>query len=127
MALNPNNWETYGNLGLTFKEKGEWVEAVVAYKTVLAINPNAPELISNMGITLKDQGKLEEAIETYSKALAIKSDYTDAHYNILASTGKTYVLPRKIIRGLSKQLPNSRSGKRFIRAVHKPGANMNLS
>ena len=56
-SLNPNDGDTYFNMGIALKNQGKLEEAIDAYKKSISLKPNYAKAYNNMGIVLKDQDK----------------------------------------------------------------------
>ena len=82
ISIEPNDCNTYFNMGIVLNDKGNLVESIEAYKKAISLKPNYAEAYSNMGVILKDQDKLDEAIDAYKKAITFKPDYAEAYDNM---------------------------------------------
>jgi len=78
----PNHLDAYNNLGIIFKNSGEYENAKFCYEKAIEINPNYPEAHNNLGIIFNNLGKYHEAKTCYEKAIEIKFNYSDAHNNL---------------------------------------------
>ena len=82
ICLQPENPESYFNLGNAFKEKGDLNAAILNYKRAIEIRPSFAEAHNNLGNIFKDQGDINAAISSYEDAIKIKPEYSDALNNI---------------------------------------------
>ncbi len=69
-------------MGNALKNRGEFNEAIEAFKKAILIKPDYAVAYNNMGNTLNEQGKLDKAIELFNKAIYFKPDYAEAYYNL---------------------------------------------
>jgi protein O-GlcNAc transferase len=82
LAIDPNNAETYSNLGMILRSRGEFPEAIACYRKTLALRPQHAPAHVNLGTVFADQGDLAESIKCYSRALAYDPDLAPAHNNL---------------------------------------------
>lgn len=82
-AIKPDFSDAHYNLGHALQMEGDLSQAVVTYEQALKLKPNDHAIENNVGHALLAQGRLTEAIAAFRRALAIKSDFTDAHSNLL--------------------------------------------
>ena len=82
IALNPQDYETHNNLGITLQELGRLEEAVGSFKNAITLNPDYSNTYYNLGITLHKLGKFEDASSNYTQAIKLKPDYAEAHSNL---------------------------------------------
>ena len=85
LKIKPDYADTYYNMGIALKDKGDLEAAIESYKQALKIKPDYADAHNNMGNALRDKGDLEAAIESYKQALKIKPDYADSHNNMGAA------------------------------------------
>ena len=82
IAIRPDDAGAYFNMGITYRELGEYAEAIAAYKKAIAIKPDDPRAYYNMGYAYHYFGKYAEAVAAYKKAIAIKPDDPRAYNNM---------------------------------------------
>ena len=70
IALNPQDFETYNNLGITFLELGKLNDALASFTEAIKFNPNYRSA-HNLGITLHELGKVQDAVINYTKAITL--------------------------------------------------------
>lgn len=76
---------------LYYHRMGNFENALVQYKAVLAVNEMNAEAHNNLGLLYQDKGLMEEAIVGFRRAAAIDHTYAKAHNNLgvaLLRTGK---------------------------------------
>ena len=69
-------------MGYAHHQKGEYLEAIAAYRKALTENPHNPQAHCLLGETYAALDKLNLAIEAYRQALASAPDYARAHYQL---------------------------------------------
>ena len=83
ILLNPNDGDTYFNMGIALKDQGKLEEAIDAYKKAISLKTQLCSVAyNNIGVVLQDQDKLNEAVKAFKKALTLKPDHAQAHYNL---------------------------------------------
>jgi tetratricopeptide (TPR) repeat protein len=74
IALKPDFYEAFSNMGLSYSLKGESIKAIESYEQVIAIKPDFYEALNDMGFLYALQGKNLKAIDFFEQAIAIKPD-----------------------------------------------------
>ena len=82
IALRPDGYLYYSNLGNILRGAGRLDEAVANYERAIATKADYTEAYSNLGTALLDQGKYEEAVASFEKAVSLKPDYAEAYCNL---------------------------------------------
>jgi tetratricopeptide (TPR) repeat protein len=82
IAVTNANYISYYNLGVAFKNKGEFTEAMDCYRKIEKMKPEFPEIYYSIGNLLKAQDKFDEALDNYRHALKLRPDYVDAIVNM---------------------------------------------
>lgn len=72
----------YLNLGLVYRELGQWSEAASILRQAVVVNPDNPEAYNQLGIVLREQGKFEDAEQSYLSALEVWPNDANAHRNL---------------------------------------------
>jgi tetratricopeptide (TPR) repeat protein len=62
--------------------RGEYSEASIFYRELLALNPRHPEALNNLGATFFRLGRYSEAEEIFRRTLRIYPDFADANSNL---------------------------------------------
>ncbi len=79
LAKNPQNWETYGYLGDTYRRLGQEDKAIDNYKKSLSYNPEAIESYEGLALSYGDKGiNFNEAIALLDKTREIMKGDTSA-------------------------------------------------
>ncbi len=74
-------------LGVALLKKGDYLEAVTAFKEAIMRNRSYPLPYVRLGDTYLAMGKADMALEEYQRALMLAPDYQEAHYQ----TGLAYM------------------------------------
>ena len=77
IKIDPNFFQAYNNIGLSFYEFGEYEKAINSFEKTLKINPNYFEAYNSIGLAFSKCGKYEEAIDNLSmhfSSLKIRQD-----------------------------------------------------
>jgi tetratricopeptide (TPR) repeat protein len=78
MEINPDTVNVYNSLGVLYRKKGEFMNALKHYQKALKIHPNTPHIYYNMGrlhLDLNDPGK---AKLFFAEALKRDPDFREA-------------------------------------------------
>ncbi|NJO39609.1 MAG: tetratricopeptide repeat protein [Cyanobacteria bacterium CRU_2_1] len=79
IALNPNFFWLYQNLGEVLAELGDWNGVVDSARRALQLNPDSAWSYSNLGEALSQQGQAEGAIAAYQVAVMLKPASSQFH------------------------------------------------
>ena len=84
LAINPQNIETYNNLGIALGSQGKLSDAISAFQQAIEIEPNNPTSHQNLGVAFWSGGKKPEAVISLQKARKLYSvqNNTDGINNI---------------------------------------------
>lgn len=83
------NYFAYNLLGLAYKDRGQWDEAIANHTLAATFAPQAePDFRAlvdyNIGYAKAQQGRADEALQFYTTALALKPNFPEAHNDIAA-------------------------------------------
>jgi tetratricopeptide (TPR) repeat protein len=98
LRKNPKCWMAYNNLGVLYKDKGRYDEAISNYSAALKLRPDYPEAHNNLGVVYNTMGRYETAIVQYQEALRLRPDYVDALGNLVVPLTQTGRLDEAIQR-----------------------------
>ena len=73
--------EAYNNLGVAYKEKGDYDFAIGSYRRAIALKPDYAEAYNNRGEAYRSKGELDDAIVDYNMAIKLKPNYAEAYDN----------------------------------------------
>ncbi|MDP1675325.1 MAG: tetratricopeptide repeat protein [Bacteroidota bacterium] len=73
IKLNPNVYEVYNNLALSYKNKGYADKAIQYFEKAIELNPQNPDPYINLGKAYYDKGNFEKKV-FYTKKAAILGD-----------------------------------------------------
>ncbi len=82
IAVNPESYMAWYNLGLTRAGEGDAEKAEAAYRRAVEIKPDYGRAYNNLGAVLTEGGKYREAIRYYEKALRLEPGNNRAHFNL---------------------------------------------
>ncbi len=71
IALNPNFYWSYHNLGETLAQLNQWPAAIEAYEKAIRLNPTAAWSYYQLGLAWAQQEQWKQAITAYSQAIEI--------------------------------------------------------
>jgi len=86
---SPNNARAYNNLGVVFKNQGEFDKAIEQFKKSLNANRNYTAVYSNLGDVQYRLGNYDNAVAYFKQALTGLFDQ-QLHLDILNKLGRTY-------------------------------------
>ena len=72
LEINPNDADTFNNLGIAFDEHERLDDAIQSYRQALSIQPDLAEAHNNLGHTLCKLHYYKDAVKAYEKVLALK-------------------------------------------------------
>ncbi len=78
---NPNNADTWAQLGHAYFDTNQPAKAIEAYNKSLAIIPSNPPVLTDLGVMYRRNGQPEKAIEAFDKALALQPGFEQALFN----------------------------------------------
>ena len=73
IAADPDNAETWYDLGRAQMHEGNFVESERNFKRTLAINPINAKALDNLGLSLEAQNRTEDALTEYSSAISAQA------------------------------------------------------
>lgn len=82
LALRPDAFDAYSDLGCEYVLVGRPAEALVQFDTALRLQPDNPVTHNNRGNALCYLGRREEGVAEYRRALVLRPGYGEAHYNL---------------------------------------------
>jgi tetratricopeptide (TPR) repeat protein len=82
LKINPNYANAHNNLGVIYKDLGQYQKAKNYFEKITEINPNYANAHNNLGAIFKELGQHQKAKECFEKAIKINPNYADAHHNL---------------------------------------------
>ena len=79
---NPDCWMAHNNLGFALAERGQYDEAIIHYRKVLAIKPDHANAQINLINVLYHVGRADEAAARLQKMLEVEPDPVDVRYSL---------------------------------------------
>jgi tetratricopeptide (TPR) repeat protein len=89
LIKSPGNSRAYNNLGVVFKDRGEFDKAIEQFEKSLKADRNYTSVYFNLGDVQYRLGNYENAVSYLTTALAGRLD-TQLHLDILNKLGRTY-------------------------------------
>jgi S1-C subfamily serine protease len=80
--MQPNDANSHYNLGASFSEGGQHLEAIASYKEAIRIKPDYANAHYNLGNTYHHLEQYQNAIASFKEVIRIKPDYAEAHYSL---------------------------------------------
>ncbi|NLX64353.1 MAG: tetratricopeptide repeat protein [Clostridiaceae bacterium] len=99
----PEFTEAWYLLAKLYRKRGDWENALIAYKKLTQLAPQDAEVYYRLGIAQRHEGKTEEALSNFKFAAEINPDFSRAYYSMASiydAAGKT----DKAIECLEKSL-----------------------
>lgn len=81
--------EAYHRLGLAYRDKERYAEAVSAMETSLKIRPDIPEVVNHLGKVYALMGDTTKAVEAFHAAIGLRPNYALAHFYLAESIEAT--------------------------------------
>lgn len=81
IALNPNSWVSYLNLGEHYVARDQPDRAIGLLKQSIALRDNDPARL-NLGVVFLDRKQFAEAIAEFERAIALNPRSVEAHVNL---------------------------------------------
>lgn len=78
VAMAPDRYTAWNNLGVELMNLGNNVDAVAAFKVAADLSPRDPRPLSNIGLVYQEIGWAKDAHEYYDRALQRDPGYLDA-------------------------------------------------
>jgi len=82
LEINPNFADAYYNMGIAFKDKGDFKSAIESYEQTLKVDPNYAAAYNNIGNVFLIEGSFDKSAENYRNALKINPNFAEAHNNL---------------------------------------------
>ncbi len=78
---NPDNTESWIQLGDLYFDSDLYEKAILAYEKALAIHPENADVWTNLGVIYRKTGQFEKAIDCFDKATDIDPKHEISRYN----------------------------------------------
>jgi tetratricopeptide (TPR) repeat protein len=72
LAVRPNYWVAYNELGVAFNSQGKYSDAIDQFKSACVAAPGSSMAFSNLGTVFMQLGHFPEAVEYLKKSLSLK-------------------------------------------------------
>jgi superkiller protein 3 len=73
IALDPDYYETYEELGAFYYDRGEYLQAAEQFRNVIAHAPRFATAYTNLGGALTELGRYDEAVQAHLTSLRIRT------------------------------------------------------
>ena len=90
--LDPTSWAIQNNLGIIYKKKGQYQNAIDIYQKIIDKNPYIPEPHNNLANIFKEIGLIKKSENSYLKALKLRPNSIEYLFNLAvfySDTGNT--------------------------------------
>jgi len=96
--MDVGNADIYNNMGLIYKELGQYDKAVEEFMKTVFLDPNYAKAYNNIGVVCYIQKKYRGAIQNYRKAIDINNNNLDALNNLaIAYTALNQMEKAKVV------------------------------
>jgi tetratricopeptide (TPR) repeat protein len=85
LLIQPNDADTWGELGAHLDDIGDTEGAIKALRKAVTLEPKHTFAWINLGIVLQETGDVEGAIEAFREAIAVDGDYAESWYALGAA------------------------------------------
>ena len=85
MALDPNDPESFFDLGVAYHGLGKLDQAIAAFRRVIELNPAYARAQYNLGTLLLRAMDYEAALQPLGEAIRLDPQSSDAFYNLAAT------------------------------------------
>jgi len=127
-AAEPNNPNTWLQLGNLYFDTDNFQRSIDAYQKYLEFNPGNPNVWTDMGIMYRRAGQPEKAVEAFDQAVSINPQHEQSRYNkgvVLLHDLNKPAEAQKVWEELYRmnpnfRTPNGRSLKELIEGLKNP-------
>jgi len=81
VSTNPDNADTWTQLGNLYFDTNNYESAIKAYKKSLALSPNNANVQTDLGVMYRRNGQPQEAINAFDKAIEIDPKHEVSRFN----------------------------------------------
>ncbi len=109
IEADPKNAAAYNGLGVTYRDRDEYIKAVDSFREARSIEPNFMYPKLNLGSLLPNLGEVEEGLEFCREALALDPDASDVNYRyggVLQEHGRFAEAETRYQKALAGIAPN---------------------
>lgn len=78
LAIDPNRYVAWNNLGVELMKQQNYLDAVRAFKVAADLSPRDPRPVSNIGLAYQEMGWAQDALENFELALERDPNFLDA-------------------------------------------------
>jgi serine/threonine-protein kinase len=88
VALRPEYSKVHHQLGIFYKDRGKYEEAIACYRKAIQLEPRFASAHTDLGVMLHYTGRLDEAITCHRKAIELDGSFAMAHSNLGFALGE---------------------------------------
>jgi len=81
LNITQNNYPTYINRGMAYKELGNYTRAIEDFNRAIELIPQYAEVYNSRGVAYAHLGNCTQAVEDFTRAVTINPRNVDAYYN----------------------------------------------
>lgn len=81
VAANPQDADSWTQLGHVYFDTNRPEKAVRAYTKSLALRPNNPDVLTDLGVMYRRLGNFQESIASFDKAIAASPNHEQSRFN----------------------------------------------
>lgn len=78
LKLNPKTTNVYNSLGILYRKRHEFKDAIRMYEMALKVDSNDENIYYNLGRALMEDGRIDDAKKQFQRALELEPDFTNA-------------------------------------------------
>jgi len=80
-AANPDNVDSWTQLGNFYFDSDQYEKAVEAYQKSLSLEPNNPDVWTDLGVMYRSTGEPMKAVEAFERAMTIEPKHEKSRFN----------------------------------------------
>jgi cytochrome c-type biogenesis protein CcmH/NrfG len=81
VSTDPNNSDTWAQLGHAYFDTDQYEKAIEAYKKYLEIKPDNADIWTDLGVMYRRMGNPQEAIRSFDKAMQVNPAHQQSRFN----------------------------------------------
>ena len=117
ILLDPQNLQSYNNLGLIYKNFGDLEKSIYFFKKAIEIDPYYQNAYNNIGIVLLEKGYFLDAIENFKILIKINPN----QYAVYCNLGLCYEKTNEIEKAINAYMVVPTEDKNYLNAQYNLG------
>ena len=117
ILLDPQNLQSYNNLGLIYKNFGDLDKSIYFFKKAIEIDPYYQNAYNNIGIVLLEKGYFLDAIENFKILIKINPNQYAAYCNL----GLCYEKTNEMEKAINAYMVVPTEDKNYLNAQYNLG------